>query len=75
MKKSFFNRFLVVVLLICVTFSLFGIGKVLAYEPTFKLSNATIVDKSEGVEASIVEFTDSELVTNVVYHKLDDVVS
>ena len=63
-----------IVFAISLLVSVFNIGRVLAAEPLFKLSNATILDKSDGVEASIEGFSNDELITNTTFHKIDDYV-
>ena len=74
MKISKLGKFFLIVFAIVLLFSVFAIGRVLASEPLFKLSNATIIDKSSGVEAAIEDFSNNELITNTTFHKIDDYV-
>ena len=53
-------------------FSIFNIGKVLASEPLFKLTNAKISEKNDGVKANIVSFNDTSVDINAEFHKLND---
>ena len=69
LRKIFLITFVIGLLL-----SVFNIGKVLAAEPLFKLSNATIIDKSSGVEAAIENYSNNELITNTTFHEIGDYV-
>ena len=75
MKNKVSKKTISIALILVLLFSVFNIGKVLASEPTFKLSNALINEKSEGVEASIESFSNNKLVTNTVFHTVDDYVT
>ena len=55
-------------------FSIFGINKALASEPRFKLIDAVIVEKSANVDATIDNFDNNELNTNITFHNLDEFV-
>ena len=72
--KNKFKVLFTLILIICLTFSIFGIGKVLASEPVLMLSNVTIEEKSEGVEATLLSFNDDEVKTDIIFHKVDDFV-
>lgn len=73
MKKAF-KRIVVFSLIFCILVSIFNIGKVLADEPKFILSDASIVDKSDGIESTITSFNSDSLNTNTTFHKLNDYV-
>lgn len=72
--KNKFKVLFTLILIICLTFSIFGIGRVLASEPVLMLSNVTIEEKSEGVEATLLSFNDDEVKTDIIFHKVDDFV-
>ena len=68
-KKILFSIFLLVFL-----FSVVGFVRVLAEEPTFKLINALIEEKSENVDASINSYDNNSIDTNITFRKIDDFV-
>ena len=68
-KKILFSIFLLVFL-----FSVVGFVRVLAEEPTFKLINATIEEKSSDVDAVINSYDNNDLETDITFHKIDDYV-
>ena len=72
--KNKFKVLFTLILIMCLTFSIFGIGRVLASEPVLMLSNVTIEDKSAGVEATLLSFNDDEVKTDIIFHKVDDFV-
>ncbi len=74
MQKRVLKKLFLALMVISLLLSVFSIGKILAAEPTFILSDAEIEDKSSGVEASIEEFTSNELITNTTFHKINDYV-
>ena len=74
MHKRIFKKLFLVLMIISLLLSVFNVGKILASEPTFKLSNVKIEDKSSGVEAYIESYTDNKLVTDTTFHKLNDYV-
>ncbi len=74
MHKRVFKKLFLVLMIISLLLSIFNVGKILAAEPTFKLSNVKIEDKSSGVETYIESYTDNKLVTDTTFHKLDDYV-
>lgn len=73
MKKSI-KRIVILSLIICILVSIFNIGKVLANQPKFILSDACIVDESDGIESTITSFNSDSLNTNTTFHKLNDYV-
>ena len=72
---SLCRKLVSVVFIISLLFSIFNIGYVLAASPKFELYGATILEKSDGVKASISDFGDNKLVTDVTFYKVDDYVS
>ncbi len=74
MKKVFLRKILLVIFGISFILSSFNVGKILAAEPTFELSNAVIESKSDGVDASIESFSNNKLITDTAFHKVDDYV-
>ena len=74
MIKNTSKKLFLILLVISLLLSVFHVGKILAAEPTFKLSNAVIDSKSSGVEAVIESFTDNKLITDTTFHKLNDYV-
>ncbi|MBQ6285622.1 MAG: InlB B-repeat-containing protein [Bacilli bacterium] len=74
MKKVFLRKILLVIFGISFILSSFNVGKILAAEPTFELSNAVIESKSDGVDASIESFSNNKLITDTTFHKVDDYV-
>ena len=70
--KKIIKKVTILSLIICIFVSLFNIGKVLAEEPSFILSDASIVDKSDGVDASISSFDGESLELDSIFHKLND---
>lgn len=72
--KKIVKKITIISLIICIFVSLFNIGKVLAEEPKFILTDASISDKSDGVEATITSFDSESIVTESTYHKLNDYV-
>ena len=75
MKNNIVKKLFLILFLMGFLFSTFGIGKIIAEEPTFILSNAVIDSKSTGVDANIVRFDNDELVTNTTFHALNDYVA
>ncbi len=75
MKNNIVKKLFLILFLMGFLFSVFGIGKIIAEEPTFILSNAVIDSKSTGVDANIVRFDNDELVTNTTFHALNDYVA
>ena len=71
MKKKI-KKLTILLLIICIFVSLFNIGKVLAEEPSFILSDANIIDKSDGVEASISSYDGETLDIDSIFHKIED---
>ena len=69
LKKS--SRVLFLILLVV---SIFNIFNVLAEEVVFKITNIEIKDKSIGVDASIVDYDNDNVKTNITYHNLNDYV-
>ena len=74
MKKTI-KKVTILLLIICIFVSLFNIGKVLAEEPSFTLTDASIISKSDGVEASIDSFDGETLDIESTFHKLEDFVT
>ena len=74
MQEDGFKKLFLVLVIISILLSVFNFGKILAAEPTFKLDDAKIEDKSSGVDASIEEFTYNKLITNTTFHKINDYV-
>ena len=74
MKKhnKLLKKLTLISLIILIVISVFNIGKVLADQLMFKLTEVVIKEKSDGVEASIVSYTANELVTDTTFHKLND---
>ena len=70
--KKIIKKVTILSLIICIFVSLFNIGKVLAEEPSFILSDARIIDKSDGVDASISSFDGESLELDSIFHKLND---
>ena len=68
------KRLMTMSLVICMFFSILGIGKVLASEPILSLSNVTIEEKSDGVEATLLSFDSAEIKTDVYFHNINDYV-
>lgn len=73
-KRDMIRKLLIIFFIFTFVFSVIGIKNVLAEEPLFKLINATIENKSDGVLASITSFDDNELNTDVTFHKVNDYV-
>lgn len=73
MKKTLkkYSKILFSVLLV---FSIFGILNTSAEEIVFKITKIEIKDKSNGVDASIVNYDNDNVKTNITYHKLNDYV-
>ena len=69
LKKS--SRVLFLILLVV---SIFNIFNVLGEEVVFKITNIEIKDKSNGVDASIVDYDNDNVKTNITYHNLNDYV-
>ena len=55
-------------------FSLFNIGKVFASEKAFTLTNALIIEKTEGVTANVSSFNDDSINSDIEFHRLNDYV-
>ena len=68
------KNFFIILLTLITLFSLAKMGKVLAGEETFKLTNATIEDKSATVDAEIEGIAGSVVNSKATFHKLDDYV-
>ncbi|MBR3898186.1 MAG: InlB B-repeat-containing protein [Bacilli bacterium] len=75
MKRHFFKHIISIILIICICISIFGIGKGLAEEPPLILTNALIDGKSDDVEATILDFKENNLKTDVTYHKVNGYVN
>ena len=69
-KKIFFGIFLFVFVI-----SLFSDIDVFAKTVSFKVEDASIIDKSSGVEGSITSFDDDKVNSDVIFHKLSDSVT
>ena len=63
------------VLVITMLFSVLNIFNVVAKESEVLLTNVTITNISDGSEASVTDFENTKIVTNIVFHKLNDSVS
>ena len=74
MKKDIFKKIFLILFAVSFILSSFNIGKLLAAEPTFLLSNAIIDSKSDGVDANIESFKDNKLITDTTFHKIGDYV-
>lgn len=69
-KKSF-----ILILFVTLVISIIGITKSLAAEIAFKLTNVEIKDKSETVNAEIIDYDSDDININSTFHKVDDFVS
>ena len=69
------SKILISFLLFIFLISVFCMGKAIASESLFKLTNAIITDKSENLDASISNFDDSKVETNVLFHNLNEFVT
>ena len=62
MNRILLKKILLIFFAVSFILSSFNIGKLLAAEPTFLLSNATIDSKSDGVDANIESFNNNKLI-------------
>ena len=74
MNRILLKKILLIFFAVSFILSSFNIGKLLAAEPTFLLSNATIDSKSDGVDANIESFNNNKLITDTTFHKINDYV-
>ena len=72
--SSFIKKFSVIFLLILIVFSVFNIGRVIANSNSFKLLDVSIGEKSDGVEAEVINHDNDDAKVNVIFHKLNDFV-
>lgn len=71
MNKKFFKKILSLILIVTFVFSAFGIVKATAETKAFTLTDASIKEKSDTVEAS-VSVKDGSVLNNLTFHKLND---
>ena len=68
------KRVLMLFLALMLVFSVFKVGKVLADNRDFRLSNVSIGEKSSDVTASIVSYDNDDIITNITFHKVNSYV-
>lgn len=73
-RKLKYKKILSLVFILMLLFSINNIKKAKAEQTVLKLIDAGIIDKSDDVTALIDDFGDKELVTNVVFHKVNSYV-
>ena len=62
------------VLVFLFVLSIVSIGRVFASLDSLKITDATISEKSQNVSASLLNFDDDSLSSNITYHKINDYV-
>ena len=71
MEKT--KKIITAVLSVVFAFSLFSTIHAFASSNIFKIENATLAELSTSAEGNISSFDDSNIVSNVTFHKLDDI--
>ena len=70
--KKIITRIVILSLVGILIFSLFNIGKIYAEVDKFKLVDVSIDNKSESVDASIINYDKNIVNSKIIYHKVND---
>ena len=70
MKKI--KRFISIITLLLFVLSVFNIGRVFASPDILKITGVSINDKSQDVDAAVLDYSNDTIRSNVSYHRLND---
>ena len=74
LKNKMLKKILCFSFILMLIFSVYKIGKVWASSDVFEITDASISEKSDTVEASIDSFENNTIKSSVTYHKVNDYV-